>query len=88
MAESVIRHGYSPKAHASTCGVCGGKSYDAIHAPDEQEFRRRRAEERKAEAPYRPPRVPSSSKCKTCGYDLRGMYGSDRQAHKDGWCYD
>lgn len=33
-------------------------------------------------------RVPSSSKCRNCGFDLRGMYGSDRQAHKDGYCRD
>ncbi|MGV0985092.1 MAG: hypothetical protein ACOYB2_11085 [Limnohabitans sp.] len=92
----VVRHPYSPKIHESSCGTqidgqpCGLKSYAAIHAPDEGEYRRRVREEKKAAAPkvWKAPRVPSSSKCKNCGYDLRGMYGSDRQAHKDGWCND
>jgi rubredoxin len=88
----MLRHAYSPKAHADRCGVCGGKSYDAVHAPTEQEYRRRKTEaarhERQQVQAWRPAPVPSSSKCKNCGYDLRGMYGSDRQAHKDGWCRD
>lgn len=88
----VVRHGYSPKIHADRCGICGGGSYDPVHAPDEAEYHRRVNEARKAERdaarPWRPSPVPSSSKCKNCGYDLRGMYGSDRQAHKDGWCRD
>jgi hypothetical protein len=29
---------------------------------------------------YRP------TKCKNCGYDIKGLYGSDRAAHRDGWC--
>lgn len=24
--------------------------------------------------------------CRNCGFDIRGLYGSDRQAHRDGWC--
>jgi len=29
---------------------------------------------------YRP------TKCRNCGYDIKGLYGSDRKAHTDGWC--
>jgi hypothetical protein len=31
-------------------------------------------------------KVPSGSKCKHCGWDLRGIYGQDRVGHKEGWC--
>ena len=26
------------------------------------------------------------TRCKYCGYDIKGMYGSDRSAHREGWC--
>lgn len=24
--------------------------------------------------------------CRNCGEDIRGLYGSDRAAHREGWC--
>jgi hypothetical protein len=42
------------------------------------EFEARKAERKNSG--YRP------TKCKNCGYDIKGLTGSDRKAHTDGWC--